>query len=121
VRAVLIDTSGSLPVSEISRIRSELKVGDKVICFDCRPHVIGTMKSQDHINYFQFIGGGGSLLCPALRIVKDFKGPIAVYTDGYVHDMFEVRQLIIDNGLNVSLLQVGDDRNFHTIKEQMLP
>lgn len=89
MRAVLIDTSGSFPISEEALIKGHLRVGDRVIFFDTRPNDRGIMSSQQDIENLFFVGGGGTALESAfLYVGKNFpQAPITIITDGFIFDI----------------------------------
>lgn len=88
MRVVLIDTSGSLPYDFVERIRSRIKIGDRVIMFDHQVHDGGVMKSMDQINTFPLVGGGGTALEPAIAKARSLNpSEVICFTDGYIHDI----------------------------------
>lgn len=95
MRAFLIDTSGSFPLSEMGRIKSLLRVGDRVIMFDMVAHDCGVMDCQAAITMLQFVGGGGTSLSAAMLSVGQScpNAPVTIITDGFIFDIAEAREI----------------------------
>lgn len=91
MRAFLIDTSGSFPVSEMDRVRNLLKIGDRVIMFDTRAYDKGIMDCRAAIDLLQFEGSGGTSLSAALTHVGKTcpNAPVTIITDGFIFDVPE--------------------------------
>lgn len=91
MRAFLIDTSGSFPASEMTRVRDLLRVGDRVIMFDTRVYDKGIIDSHAAITMLQFEGGGGTCITNAMTFVGKHcpNAPVTIVTDGFIYDVAE--------------------------------
>lgn len=91
MRAFLIDTSGSFPASEMTRVRDLLRVGDRVAMFDSRVYDKGVIQSKLDIQLLQFEGGGGTCLTEAMTFVGKHcpNAPVTILTDGFIFDIAE--------------------------------
>lgn len=91
MRAILIDTSGSADPEVFDRIRNEINVGDFVAMFDTKVYILGMMRSRRDIDGFKIIGGGGTLIAPALESARNHGyEDIVVYSDGMFADQSDI-------------------------------
>lgn len=102
-RIFLVDTSGSLPVSDMDRVKSLLNVGDRVVMFDHLSYDMGLMDSQSAIDNLRFYGGGGTLLAQALEFVASSYPnlPVTIFTDGCLPDRDEAKEVVERFGIVV--------------------
>lgn len=86
----MIDTSHSIPIATLNKIKPEIQVGDRVIMFNSEVTFDKVMTSQSQITGMEFVGGCGTLLAPAIKAASDSKAPIYCYSDGYFSDGYKM-------------------------------
>lgn len=86
----LIDGSGGLTPNVFEKIRNRVCVGDLVVFFDTEAYGVGRMTTQQDIANLKMLGGGGTIIDKALRLVEEQAPdePIYCYTDGLFYDGF---------------------------------
>jgi hypothetical protein len=85
-RTIMVDTSGGIHDSTLEKIRSELRIGDLVACFDTQIYGIEAMQSQSDIDKYVFAGGGGTALEPVIAFCGEAGNPAVIYSDLYFMD-----------------------------------
>jgi predicted metal-dependent peptidase len=86
---VVIDTSGSINMNDFSNFISEVnhiyKTGVDITIIECDTNITKICK-YDKKSKFEFIGRGGTDVCPALDFYKEHKefSSCVIFTDGYL-------------------------------------
>jgi hypothetical protein len=86
MRIHFIDVSGNMPLEMHPTIRSNIRVGDTVGCFDTELHNVLVMASQEDIDNYKLFSGGGTAFQPISDYVKEvvsYDEPtlVSVYSD----------------------------------------